>query len=209
MRYVLLLLGLLVFGMAAGWAQAMAPAYRLGPEDVITVTVQRHPEYSGEYLIPPDGVLELPVCGKVPVGGMTVQELAVLVTRRLGERLLKPEVVVALKAPRMQRIYVMGGVTQPGVYDVKPGWRVLEAVTAAGGVMNGGKLDAVILVRQHDGKEQRLTCNLERFVKTADVTQNPPVTPGDVIYVPTQHHIDWQQVLAVVSIIGLAAGVRR
>lgn len=208
MRHFLFFFCIMVFCMA-GWAQTVTAPYRLGPEDVVTITVQRHPEFSSEVLIPSDGVVNLPVCGKVQVSGLTTQELTQLVTKGLSERLRKPEVVVTLKSQRMQRIYVTGAVAQPGVYDLKPGWRVLEALTAAGGAANGGKLKSVVLVRTKDGKEERQTCNIEEFLKTANAAHNPTVQAGDTIFVPTKRRIDWQAVAAVVSIIGIAAGLSK
>jgi len=196
--------------MMAGWAQTAAAPYQLGPEDVITVTVQRHPEFSGEFLIPPDGVIDLPVIGKMQASGKTIAEFTDLVVKGLKARLRAPEVNVSLKTPRLQRIYVMGGVVKPGVYDLKPGWRVLEVLTAAGGVVSKeGKMNAVVLVRKIDGKEQRQTCNIERFLKKADISQNPTVQPGDVVFVPTKNRIDWSQILQVVSIVGIAAGLAK
>jgi polysaccharide export outer membrane protein len=210
MRLGLILLCGVVLGMAAGWAQTAAAPYRLEPEDVITVTVQRHPEFSGEFLIPPDGVIDLPVIGKMQVSGKTLAELTDLVVAGLKKRLRAPEVTVSLKTPRLQRIYVMGGVVNPGVYDLKPGWRVLEALTAAGGVVSkGGKLNAVVLVRTKDGKEQRQKCNIERFLQKADAAQNPPIQPGDVIFVPDRHGIDWGKILQIVSVVGIAAGLAK
>lgn len=116
-------------------AQAVdTSSYRLGIEDVISVTVLGHPEFSGEFLIPVGGLLTLPSVGSVKAAGKTMDELAAEATGRLKERLVNPEVTVSLKSPRMQRIYVLGAVNQPGQYDLKPGWRIAEALAAAGGL---------------------------------------------------------------------------
>lgn len=115
-------------------ALATHAAYRLGPEDVISVTVQRHPEFSGNFLIPPDGVVDLPAAGKTPANGRTLEELTGDVRARLGKRLRKPEVTIVLRTARPQHVYVLGAVAKPGVYDLQEGWRVTEALAAGGGL---------------------------------------------------------------------------
>lgn len=129
------LLAITIFGAIASEAPQMA--YKLGPEDVITVTVARHPEFSGDFLIPSDGNVTLPSIGQIKVAGQTIKELCDYVTEQLRDRLLNPEVTVSLKTARMQRVYVLGAVSKPGPYDVKLGWRITEAVAAAGGLTSG------------------------------------------------------------------------
>ncbi|HEY9838177.1 MAG TPA: polysaccharide biosynthesis/export family protein, partial [Vampirovibrionales bacterium] len=67
------------------WAQAPIQAnpavnpldveeYRLAPGDRLRIDNVQGREYSGEYLIPPDGNLSLPLIGTVSVLGLTIQE---------------------------------------------------------------------------------------------------------------------------------------
>jgi protein involved in polysaccharide export with SLBB domain len=44
-------------------------SYRVGSEDVVNVAVARHPEFSGEFYVPPDGVITLPAAGPIPTQG--------------------------------------------------------------------------------------------------------------------------------------------
>ncbi|HOM72356.1 MAG TPA: polysaccharide biosynthesis/export family protein, partial [Armatimonadota bacterium] len=44
-------------------AEPELDAYKLGPEDVVTVVVSRHPEFSGDYYIPSDGVISIVAVG--------------------------------------------------------------------------------------------------------------------------------------------------
>lgn len=114
--------------------------YRLGPEDVIAVDVMGHQELSGEFLIPEDGTISLQRGGVIYVTGKTIRETSTLISDRLKGTLLDPDVVVRLKVARPQLIHVVGVVQRPGAYSTKPGWRITEAISAAGGIQPGTEL---------------------------------------------------------------------
>ena len=168
-------------------AETVPAAYRLGPEDVVAVTVQRHADYSGEFPIAPDGTIELPFVGKVKVTGQTITELTVELTKRLALRLRAPEVTVTLLTPREQRVYVVGAVKLPGAFDVKETWRITEALAAAGGIVPIGDgtiapdpRDCTVTVMRIDGK--RLEAKLAD-VLAAQADANAALAAGDVVIV--------------------------
>ena len=152
----------------------------LGPEDTIMVTVIGHPDFSGEFYIPSDGIITLPVAGKITVTGKTIGVLTAEVIEKLKERLNEPEIVISLKSPRMQRIYVMGSVAKADSYDMKPGWRITEALAAAGGLEKGISPEdcRVIIFRSSTGGKQ--TVLLADVLRgTADA--NLQISSGDVM----------------------------
>lgn len=53
-----------------------SPSYRVGPEDVITVLVNRHPEFSGDFYVPADGIVSFAAAGQMAVSGKTLEEIA-------------------------------------------------------------------------------------------------------------------------------------
>lgn len=56
--------------------QPLPTDYYLAGGDRIRIYVAEAPEYSGEYLIPPDGKLYLPLIGSVSVLGLTQEQAA-------------------------------------------------------------------------------------------------------------------------------------
>jgi polysaccharide export outer membrane protein len=83
------------------------------------------------------------------------------------------------------RIAVLGGVGQPGYYDLPDGKAVtvVDALGMAKGSLKYAKMNEVALVRMVDGKQVVSTLNVSRFLKEGDLSQNPAVSTGDVIYV--------------------------
>lgn len=192
MRFLVLLLGCLGVMVGQGFAQT-APNYRLGPEDVINISVIRHPEFSGEFLIPPDGVINMPVVGKTMASGKTIDELTAYVLKSLNSRLRNPEVTVTLKSARMLRMYVLGAVVKPGVYDFKSGWRITEALAVAGGVLDNARADAMVI--RTDGATTPV--DLMSILRDGKNAANLTLSSGDVVIV--QKHVTRIAVLGFVN----------
>lgn len=102
------------------------------------------------------------------------------------------------------RVAVLGTVRAPGAYDLGEGARLLDAIVAAGGPADRAFLDQVGVIRQGpDGKLALKTYNVTRIFGQADVSQNPPLLHADVIYVPPDNRIRWQDILSYLSGFGL------
>lgn len=85
------------------------------------------------------------------------------------------------------RIAVLGAVQQPGYYEVPDGrpLTVVDAIGLAKGATRTAKLDRVSLVRiTTPGGSPNLTkLNVEKFLRSADLSQNPGIQTGDIVYV--------------------------
>lgn len=122
--------------------------YILGPDDVVSVVVLRHPDFSAaDLVIPSSGSLILPVVGAVRFSGRTLAQVDAEVTKKLKARLLRPEVSISLSRPRPRPIYVQGAVKTGGVLEFKNGWRIIQALAAAGGLASDPDLAAVSVTR--------------------------------------------------------------
>lgn len=168
----------LVMVQAASGQQA--DEYRLGPEDIIVVDVMGHRELSGEFYVPNGGVIDVQRVGQINVSGKTLREVSELVCSGLKTTLRDPEVVVTLKSPRPQLAHIVGVVQRPGPYSMKPGWRITEGISAAGGIVPGVEpADCTVhILRASTGEKESVP--LVEVMRGAE-TGNKPVYPGDVI----------------------------
>ncbi len=125
-----------------------AARYVLGPDDVVSVAVVRHPEFSADnVVVPSSGSIVLPVAGAVRFAGRTLAQVDAEITQKMRVRLVHPEVNVALTRPRPRPLYVQGAVKAGGVLEFKNGWRITQALAAAGGLSSDPDLAAVSLTR--------------------------------------------------------------
>jgi polysaccharide export outer membrane protein len=158
-------------------------AYRIGPMDVLEVTVFKAPELSKTLQVSEAGTVNFPLVGEIEAGGKSARELEQLLTKMLGAKYLQnPQISVFVKEHNSQRVTVEGAVKKPGVIPITGGMSLLQAVAQAGGLEDIAESTAVVF-RVTDGK---------RFAGRYDVADiragradDPPLQSGDVIVVPT------------------------
>ena len=118
------------------------------------------------------------MAGSVHVTGRTLQEVAQGLTQALKARLVDPEVSVSLVTPRVQRVFVLGAVARPGVYELKPGWRVTEALASAGGLTARPEAVGGALFRAGGAS---VTLALTTLLADGNLPVNLPLQAGDVL----------------------------
>ncbi len=158
--------------------------YLLGPDDVISVTVLGKPQLSNEQItIPSSGHIDLPTAGTIRVAGRTTRDVALAITRSLGVTMVDPEVTVSLRTQRPRQVFVSGAIAKTGVYDIKPNWRVSEALTAAGGVTGRADEATATLAR---GGIKLLDINVQTIQDNPASPQNVRLLPGDSLIFSSQ-----------------------
>jgi polysaccharide export outer membrane protein len=180
--------------------------YRIGPEDVISVSVFGQDRYSRSgIIVPPSGRISLALIpGGVFVNGKTVDEVAQLVTKSYDEFIIGPQVSVSLDKASSYRYSVIGDVAQPGIRLMNRRLTVTEALGEAGGVLQtGDRSKIVVLRRQADGNLTPIAVNVSAIYKgkAPDLTY---LVPGDQILVPGNKFKTFQKVMTLYPILSFA-----
>lgn len=116
---------------------ARGPAeYRINPEDVIEIRVGNHADLSRVVTVRPDGKISFPRAGEVQAAGRAPAQLAREIQSALDRTLNNVRVEVEVKEAKARQVRVIGAVKSPAgaAYKMSPGWRVLDAIAAAGGL---------------------------------------------------------------------------
>lgn len=179
------------------------PDYRLGPSDLVTITVYRAPEVSGDYRVDASGNIMLPLAGQTQVQGMTVAEVATHLRQVLGSRyFVNPDVTVTLKEATSQRITVDGSVNAPGVYPLTGRTTLMQAVAMARGANQEANLSRVVVFRQIEGQRMAAAFDLQA-IRAAEM-EDPLVYGSDIIIVDgSQTRQTLRDILMTIPIIGL------
>ncbi len=99
-------------------------------------------------------------------------------------------------------ITVVGWVKKPGFFKIRAGetYRLTEAIAmAGGGVENMARYNNIAVIGPNGTEEDTRVYNYNNYVKLQDMTQNPVIKPGDVVFVPCTRAIDWKTVIGALS----------
>ena len=129
---------LLILFAVCNPAQAQMEAYRIGPRDVITLTVYAGGELQNQLdlTVSEKGTINIPFIGSVSAAGRTIFELESLITKPLTrDYFVNPEVNVSVKEYHSLRYFISGAVESPGLYEMTSRATLLELLAKAGGVL--------------------------------------------------------------------------
>ncbi len=158
--------------------------YRVGPEDVLEVSVWHEDALKKEALVRPDGGISYPLIGEVQVAGKTVLEIRDEVAKRLDRYIPDAVVSVTILKTGSQRVYVIGKVNKPGEFPVGRSVDVLQALSMAGGLTPFADSNDIRIMRREGERQVVLPFEYGRIVRGQNLEQNIQLRAGDVVVVP-------------------------
>lgn len=109
--------------------------YRLGPGDLIEVSVFGVEAFRHTIRVNASGLIKLPLLDPIPASGLTPAELEQRLAALLDVDMIKnPQVSVFVKEYRSQPIYLLGAVRTPGQYQISLQLRIVDAISLGGGL---------------------------------------------------------------------------
>jgi polysaccharide biosynthesis/export protein len=155
---------------------------RLGDGDLVEVGVYDVPELSSKARVDSNGDLYLPLIDYVHVAGLTLDEAQRVVEKKLeqGGFVKNPHVSIFVDEYASQGVSVLGEVAKPGIYPALGDQRLLDLISAAGGLnITAGH---VITVTHRDPKDNPVTVELSKNL-TDSPESNIDISPGDTVVV--------------------------
>jgi polysaccharide biosynthesis/export protein len=194
-------IAIVLFAGALAWAQnrpsgvvdqtiagvANLPAERIGPHDLLAVSVYDAPELTRTVRVGADGAIRLPMLAKrIEAAGMLPGELEGAIAAELGaaEILVDPVVTVTIVEYHSRPISVMGAVKRPLTFQAAGGTTLLEALARAEGV---GPEAGPELVLRAQGETRRIP--LKALLDGTDPELNVALTGGEEIRIPEARRI--------------------
>ncbi|MDI3253467.1 MAG: polysaccharide biosynthesis/export family protein [Bacillota bacterium] len=163
---------------------AADPAYVIGADDVLAVTVWKEPELSATVPVRSDGKISLPLLNDVQAAGLTPSQLAADVSEKVKKFITDPSVTVIVTQMNSRKAYIMGLVNHQGMVRLQANMTVLQALSAAGGLAPFANRKKIYVLRSENGQEQKLPFNYDSVIKGKNVEQNVLLKPGDTVVVP-------------------------
>lgn len=160
--------------------------YRVGEGDRIFLSVPARPDLNRELVIEEGGVVTLPLIGKVPVAGLTVDEIEVKLLAEIKDFYPSiTQIEITIREAVSQVIYITGQVGVPGKYNFHKSPNLWEAIREAGGATPTASLDNVRVVKDRAKGGQSAVYNVQNALELGSVEQLPELEAGDTVIVPT------------------------
>lgn len=158
--------------------------YRIGPADVLQISVWKNETLSRTVPVRPDGMISLPLVNDVQVAGLTSAQLRDILKKKLAIYLPNPEVSVIVMEMRSFTVSVLGEVKTAGRYQFASRVTVLDVLARAGGVTEFASPSDILVLRPAGSTMTRIPFDLRRAIAAPAKNRNFFVQPGDIVVVP-------------------------
>jgi polysaccharide export outer membrane protein len=159
-------------------------AFKIGPEDMLAITVWKNEAMSRTVPVRPDGMITLPLIDDVQAAGLTPMELRDVLAKKLVEYMPAPDVSVIVTDVRSFKVSVMGEVVRPSRYDLKSWTTVLDVLAQAGGFTQFAARSRIVILRPSGKTMTRIGFNYSKVVSGSSENENIYLQPGDIVLVP-------------------------
>ncbi len=158
--------------------------YRIGPGDVVLVSVWKEPDATQEVTVRSDGKVSLPLVKEVEIAGLTPTEAEKMLSNRFGKLIPGADVTIIVRAINSRKVYLVGAVRTVGAINMTASLTVLQAIAQAGGLTDYAKKKQIYILRHESGKQVRLPFNYDAVIRGERMEQNVVLQPDDTIVVP-------------------------
>ena len=160
--------------------------YVIGSEDILDISVWKNTDLSRVVTVRPDGMISLPLLGDIQAAGLVPDELRKEIVKKLQDYQKSTEVAVIVQAVNSRRIYIVGNIAAPGIYQIMSRTTILQAIAMAGGFNQFASKNKLVLIRENgDGTRKKIRIrfgDIVNYKKAKD--NNLTLKPGDTIFVP-------------------------
>jgi len=174
---------------------------RLGPGDLIEISVYNVPELSTKARIGSSGDVYLPLIDYIHLADDTIDEAQAAIQKRLEEGgfVRDAHVSILVDQSASQRVTILGEVARPGIYPAGANMKLYDCISAAGGFTASAGRNISVIRRQGE-TSRAITLDLPRSL-AEDLKDNINILPGDTIGVPRA------PIIYVVGDVGHPAGL--
>ncbi len=158
--------------------------YTVGPGDVLEISVWKDESLSREVVVPPDGIISLPLIGDIDTQNMTVTDIRKIVTNKFQDYVQDAVVTVMLSQINSMHAFVIGKVNKPGVYPILMDTNVMQMLSKAGGLNPFASEKNIHILRPLNNETHMMPFDYKEVLKGVNLKQNIFLKRGDVIVVP-------------------------
>jgi len=160
--------------------------YIVGEQDVISISVWGQEALSVIVPVRPDGRISMPLLGEIVAAGRSPDQIRQNVEEILPQYFTTRQTVsVIVTEINSKKVYILGQVRSPGVFDRRSSLSMLQALALAGGLTEFADRNGIKVIRHRpDGTEERLRFDYKKAVSDKGAGEDIFLQPGDIVVVP-------------------------
>jgi polysaccharide export outer membrane protein len=158
--------------------------YVIGPEDVLYIHTWKEETLSRTVPVRMDGKISIPLVNEVQAAGLTPLQLREVLIQKFKKYIDNPNISVVVMEANSFKVYISGEVKTPGMYRLRSETSLLQLIPMAGGFTDWANKKKILIIRNENGKEKRITVNYKKIVEGKEPISNSILKPGDTIIVP-------------------------
>ena len=183
-----------IYGPMADAGQTNLPGQKIGPNDLVAISVYDAPELTRTVRVAADGMIALPmVKRRIAAAGSLPSELEIAIATALqdGGILVDPIVAVTIAEYHSRPISVMGAVKKPLTFQAVANLKLLEALGRAEGLSAEAGPEIVVTRRsaKADGAQEVIRINVRELIDLAKPELNIALVGGEEVRVPEARKI--------------------
>jgi polysaccharide biosynthesis/export protein len=157
--------------------------YRIGPEDVLDISVWNNTAISRTVPVRSDGKISLPLLNDVQAAGLTPMQLRTALIKKLGDFIPAPEVSIIVREVHSFKVSVIGEVKKTGRHELKGRTTILDVLALAEGFGEFAARGKIVVLRPAGEHMKQIHFNYNKVLDNGG-SENFYLQPGDIIVVP-------------------------
>lgn len=166
--------------------EASEEVYIVGEQDVISVAVWGQDALSVSVPVRPDGRISMPLVGEIVAAGRSPEQIRQAIEGILPQYFTTRQTVsIIVTEINSKKVYILGQVQAPGVFDMQSSMSMLQVLAMAGGLGEFADRDGIMIIRHlPDGSEERIRFDYKKAVSKKGTGEDLFLEPGDIVVVP-------------------------
>lgn len=183
-RFNILLASVIFLALGSTTVVHAQSSYTVQPGDVLSVSVWKEPELSGDVTVHPDGMFSIALIGTIQASNRTIEAIQHDAIKNLSKYIPDPVVTIGLRTSVGKQVYVLGQVNTPGVFTVSKPTDVMQALSLAQGMTSYASANKIRILRRTNGKQVAIDFRYGDIEKGKNLAQNIILQDGDTVVVP-------------------------
>jgi len=156
--------------------------YKIGPADGLSIKVFGEESLSGNYVVAPSGMVQLPLIGFIQAQGLTEVQFAQKIERLLRPIVKESRVTVSVSDAESFQIYFSGEVAIRGGRNLKGRTSLLQGLVLAGGLTDFASGQIYLIRRVGETEVKRYVTTYKDLLRGRKTLDFYYLERGDIIH---------------------------